>query len=135
MDDEKQKKVFSENLKHYLSVNDKTQKELADGIGVSPQLVNTWTQAKNIPRMGKIDRIAEFLHIRKSDLIDEKTFQYEIGKLVESIKRDDGVDYVLSDEEKNLVMEWRDIDDQTKEMIKRILAYGNKLRGVEENDD
>lgn len=134
MDDEKQRKVFSENLKHYLSVNDKSQKELADGIGVSPQLVNTWTQAKNIPRMGKIDRIAEFLHIRKSDLIDEKTFQYEIGKLVESIKRDDDVDYALSDEEKFLVMEWRKIDDQSKEMIKRILAYGQKLRGEKDDD-
>ena len=40
----------------------------------------------------------------------------------------------MTSDEKLLVMEWRDIDDQSKEMIKRILAYGQKLRGEKDDD-
>ena len=44
MADEEQKKIFSRNLNNYLSLNNKTQKEVADAIGVSPQTFNTWCQ-------------------------------------------------------------------------------------------
>ena len=42
MADEEQKKIFSRNLNNYLLSNNRTQKEVADEIGVSPQTFNTW---------------------------------------------------------------------------------------------
>ena len=36
MADEEQKKLFSRNLNNYLLSNNRTQKEVADAIGVSP---------------------------------------------------------------------------------------------------
>ena len=45
MTDIEQKKIFSKNLNYYLSKVNKTQREVADAISVSPQTFNTWCQA------------------------------------------------------------------------------------------
>nr|DAU00051.1 MAG TPA: Repressor protein CI [Caudoviricetes sp.] len=68
--DEKQKKIFSSNLLHLLSKHNLTQKEVADKIGVSPQTFNTWCQGIAIPRMGKIQKLADYFNVNKSVLID-----------------------------------------------------------------
>lgn len=73
MGDEDQRKIFSKNLNYYLSINSKTQREVADAIGVSPQTFNTWCQGIALPRMGKVQALADYFHIGKTDLIDEKT--------------------------------------------------------------
>ena len=72
MSDEEQKRIFSRNLSHYLSLNNKTQKEVADAIGVSPQTFNTWMQGIALPRMGKVQKLSDYFNIGKSDLIDSK---------------------------------------------------------------
>lgn len=72
MADEEQKRIFSQNLNKYLSLNNKTQKEVADAIDVSPQTFNTWCQGIALPRMGKVQKLADYFNIEKSDLIDEK---------------------------------------------------------------
>lgn len=71
MSDEKQKKIFSKNLNSYLEKYQKTQCEVAESIGVSPQTFNTWCQGIALPRMGKLQRLADYFHIEKSNLIDE----------------------------------------------------------------
>lgn len=73
MSDEKQKAIFSRNLSHYLLINNKMQKEVADAIGVSPQTFNTWMQGIALPRMGKVQKLADYFGISKSDLIDDKS--------------------------------------------------------------
>lgn len=72
--DEEQKKIFSKNLNHYISLSNKTQKEIADSIDVSPQTFNTWCQGIAIPRMGKVQRLADYFNVGKSALIDDKPF-------------------------------------------------------------
>lgn len=72
MNDIEQKQIFSKNLNALLSQRNKTQKEVADAISVSPQTFNTWCQGIALPRMGKVQRLADYFHIEKSDLIDEK---------------------------------------------------------------
>lgn len=69
---DKQKKTFSKNLNKHINQTNYSQKEIADKIGVSPQALNTWVKGKAIPRMGKIQKLADFFGINKSDLIEEK---------------------------------------------------------------
>ena len=72
MTDIDQKKIFSKNLNYFLSKYNKTQKEVADAIAVSPQTFNTWCKGIALPRMGKVQKLADYFHIEKSDLIDER---------------------------------------------------------------
>ena len=73
MSEDIQKKIFSRNLNDLLETQGKTQLEVANAIGVSPQSFNTWTQGKILPRMGKIQLLADYFGINKSDLLEEKT--------------------------------------------------------------
>lgn len=73
MNEIEQKQVFAENLNHYIESREKTQLEIANSIGVSPQTFNTWVKGIAIPRMGKIQKLADYFRINKSDLIDVRT--------------------------------------------------------------
>ena len=66
------KQVFSKNLRKYMADSGKTQKELADAIGVSAPTFNEWISGKKFPRIDKIQKLADYFGILKSDLIEEK---------------------------------------------------------------
>ena len=72
MSDDVKKKIFTKNLNSYIEQRGKTQLEIAKSIGVSPQTFNTWCKGIAIPRMGKVQALADYFHINKSDLIEEK---------------------------------------------------------------
>lgn len=65
-----QTEIFAKNLKKYLEEKNLKQKEVAEAIGVSPQTFNYWVLGKNLPRMDKIQLLADFLGVRYTDLSD-----------------------------------------------------------------
>ena len=69
-----QRKIFSKNLNYYIDKNNLTQLEIAKAIDVSPQTFNTWVKGIAIPRMGKVQKLADYFGIYKSDLLEDKTF-------------------------------------------------------------
>ncbi len=73
MSDQEQKQIFAKNLNNQLLIANKTQKEVADAINISPQTFNTWCQGIALPRMGKIQLLADYFRIAKSDLLERKT--------------------------------------------------------------
>ncbi len=71
MDDVIQKEIFKRNLLRY--IGDTPQAEVAKAINVSAQTLNTWCKGKAIPRAGKLQTLADYFGIKKSDLIEEPT--------------------------------------------------------------
>lgn len=70
MTEQEQIDIFTANLKKYMMLGGYTQREVAKAIDVNPQTFNTWMTGKHIPRMDKIQRLADFFGIRKSELVD-----------------------------------------------------------------
>ena len=66
------KEVFAKNLAIYLNRSGKSQREMADIVGVSSSTFNEWLKAKKYPRIDKIEFLANYFGILKSDLIEEK---------------------------------------------------------------
>jgi hypothetical protein len=66
-----QKQIFSENLNNLVFESGKKQSEIAKAIVVSPQTFNTWTQGIAIPRMDKIQLLADYFRVKKSALIEK----------------------------------------------------------------
>lgn len=66
-----QKEIFASNLKHLLDIHDLAQVDVAKAIGVSPQTFNTWVKGVAIPRMGKIQALADYFGVLKSELVDD----------------------------------------------------------------
>ena len=70
------KETFSINLKRYMNDRGITQKELSEIVGVSAPTVNDWIKAKKYPRIDKVEKMADYFGILKSDLIEEKPESY-----------------------------------------------------------
>lgn len=65
------KEVFAKNLAMYLKKFGKSQREMADIVGVSSSTFNDWANAKKYPRIDKIEFMANYFGVKKSDLIEE----------------------------------------------------------------
>lgn len=72
MTDEEQKKIFSKNLRYYIDLNGKQQKEIAKDLNINNTTFNMWCTANSMPGVGKIQKLADYFGIGKSDLLDEK---------------------------------------------------------------
>lgn len=71
MTEVEQRKIFSENLTNLLQRCGKTQLQLANSLDVSKSTVSSWCSGSKMPRMGKIDEIADWLSVSRSELIEE----------------------------------------------------------------
>jgi transcriptional regulator with XRE-family HTH domain len=67
------KEIFAKNLAYYLERSGKDQKVVAEVVGVAPSTFNEWMKAKKYPRIDKIEMLANYFGILKSDLIEEVT--------------------------------------------------------------
>ena len=65
------KEIFAKNLAYYLERSGRDQKEVAEVVGVAPSTFNEWMKAKKYPRIDKIEILANYFGILKSDLIEK----------------------------------------------------------------
>ena len=69
------KEVFAKNLQYYIDKSRVTQKDLAKIVGVSAPTMNDWVKGHKFPRIDKIEKLANYFGILKSDLIEDKQKQ------------------------------------------------------------
>lgn len=88
---ENQKRIFAKNLKKYLDRAEKNQTDLQKYMGVSSSTASDWMRGVKMPRMDKVQSIANWLHVQKSDLLEEKLdneyyLDPETAKIAQEIK-------------------------------------------------
>ena len=110
------KEVFAENLRYYMERKGKSQKELAEIVGVSAPTMNEWLKAKKYPRIDKIEILANYFGILKSDLIEDKKEKSTVN--------DDG----LTENQRMLMQFAKSVPDEKAEMILRV------IRSIVESD-
>ena len=71
------KEIFSRNLKRYLELNHKKQNEVAAAVGVTTGTFTDWVKGRIYPRMDKIQLLAEYFGIQKSDLVEDVNISKE----------------------------------------------------------
>lgn len=69
--DEKRKEIFARNLNYYIEKVNKSQKVVAKECGVTPQSLNNWLQRLSLPRMGIVQKLADYFGIKYTDLLEE----------------------------------------------------------------
>lgn len=98
-------------LKYSLS-----QKELAEIAGVSDKAVSAWEKNRIIPRMKPIQRIADHFGIMKSDIIEPfpVSIKVDTNRVVKN-------NSVLSDQEKKMVNNYRNLNFDNRRMIDNLM--------------
>ena len=66
------KNIFAKNLKRYMEENGKSRKDVSEALGVSYYTLTDWVNGKKYPRMDKVEKLAAYFGILKSDLIEDK---------------------------------------------------------------
>lgn len=72
MSEDSYQKIFSKNLNYYMALNDKSQTDLVNDLGFNKSAVSTWCNGTRLPRMDKVEILAKYFNINRSDLIEEK---------------------------------------------------------------
>ena len=72
MSEESYQKIFSKNLNYYMDLNGKSQTDLINDLGFNKSAVSTWCNGTRLPRMDKVEMLARYFSINRSDLIEEK---------------------------------------------------------------
>ena len=75
--DENYRRIFARNLNRFLKINEKNQADIAMLLNVSPAAVSTWCTGIKLPRMDKVQALADYFGINKSDLLEDKGTQEE----------------------------------------------------------
>lgn len=89
MQTEENKMVMARNIKMYMERKGVSNQQLCDDLGFKYTTFMDWIKAVTYPRIGKIEAMANYFGIQKSDLIEDK----EISEKKE--KTDVAVDVVI----------------------------------------
>lgn len=76
MSDEHFRKLFSKNLNYYMKRQGIKQSDIVKHFNLAKSTVSSWCTGAKLPRMDKIESLANFLDINKSDLFGEEKFEY-----------------------------------------------------------
>ena len=72
MSDLGNKEIFSKNLRYYMTLNAKTRNDICNDLGFKYTTFTDWYNGNIYPRIDKIEMIANYFRIEKSDLIENK---------------------------------------------------------------
>ena len=70
------KEILSKNLKYYIALSGKDRRELAEIWGFPYSTVTEWINGRKYPRIDRIEVMADYFGILKSDLIEDKTEEH-----------------------------------------------------------
>ncbi|ARF66565.1 hypothetical protein B7C51_00265 [Paenibacillus larvae subsp. pulvifaciens] len=68
-----QRKVLADNIKKLLETKGKTQTDMARDLGIAETTVSSWVNCERYPRLDKIQLMADYFNVRRSELTEEKT--------------------------------------------------------------
>lgn len=104
------KEVFSKNLQNHMALNGKSRKEVCQALGYSYFTFSDWVNGKKMPRMDKVEQLANYFGIKKSDLIEEP-------------KKEQPVDYDrLSERQKSFLDKVMRMSDAELDRLDKILS-------------
>lgn len=111
------KEVMARNIKYYMEKNGVNATEICKALDIKQNTFSDWVNAKNYPRIDKIEKMANYFGISKALLVE------------------DIVDLeVFTEDERRLILRYRKADKVTRESVNRLLAYYQEMYGNKSNE-
>lgn len=76
MTDDRSKEIMANNIKRYMDMKGVSNQQLCDDLNFKYTTFMDWIKGVTYPRIGKIEAMANYFGILKSDLIEEKTEEH-----------------------------------------------------------
>ena len=115
------KEIFSRNLQYYMSINNKDRYDLVKDLKFPYSTVTDWINGNSYPNIGRIEILANYFNIEKSDLIEKRSLKKNripvLGKIPAGIPIE-------------MIEDVIDYEDISEEMLKGDREYfGLKVSG------
>ena len=111
------KEIFAKNLKYYLKYFQTDRNKICNDLDIPASTFSDWLNAKKYPRIDKIELLANYFNIKKSDLIENKCKINAPDELDALFNKNKGI---LTDDDKETI----------KFIIKKRERESNKEKGV-----
>lgn len=108
------KRIMGDNILYYMQLGNIERRDFAKAIGVPYSSLTDWINGNTYPRIDKIQKMADFFGIDKSDLVEQRNAQ----KKVEAIRIPvlgrvaAGIPIEMVED----VIDWEEIDDATAKL-------------------
>ncbi len=112
--DDKYKKIFSKNLNYYMNLKGKTQTDIINDLDINKSAISSWCNGTRLPRMNKVELLADYLNISVSDLIGNNN---ENNNYFEFIAEDDAMFPLLDVGDIALIYKQSNIEDEATLLI------------------
>lgn len=73
MSDLGNKEIFAKNLKYYMELNNKDRNDISKDLDLPYTTITSWYNGEFYPRIDKIQLLANYFGIQKSDLVEDKS--------------------------------------------------------------
>lgn len=111
------KEILAKNLSYYLKEFGKDSSDVCKDLNIPASTFSDWLNAKKYPRIDKIELLANYFHIQKSNLIEDKDINnFDELELLFSKNKD-----ILTEDDKETI---RFIVEKRKREIDKQLENG-----------
>lgn len=87
------KEILANNLRKYIAMCGKDRRVVAKELNVPYSTLTDWVNARKYPRIDRLERMAEYFNISKSDLIEDFEKKQKdndrLAKIIVKIRMDD----------------------------------------------
>ena len=66
------KEIMAQNIQYYMNIYGKSRQDMCDALGVKYTTFTDWVKGNSYPRIDKIELMANYFGIEKSDLVEER---------------------------------------------------------------
>ena len=112
------KRIFSTNLNRLMAIHNKSRKDIAQVLGLSYFTVSDWVNGKKYPRMDKVELLARYFGVSKSELIEEVNFTDNSPK-IQSISKD----------EQLLLELFRQVPEDKQQLVIQMIRVALNMKG------
>lgn len=91
IESERNKQIFAKNFNYYLTIKGKNQNDIVQDLKITASTVSDWANGKKYPRVDKMQKLADYFGVLKSDLTEEHaetklTDDIELQEYLEELK-------------------------------------------------
>ena len=119
------KEIFSINLKRLMDKKGISRQDLSKVLGVSYFTISDWVIGKKYPRMDKVEMLADYFGVLKSELI-EKRMKSDVPFSLRLFGREEKETPQITEGEKMLLDLFRQIPEDAQKMYLEVLRAALK---------
>lgn len=117
------KKIMAKNILYYMEKHQKSRNEMCEALGVKYTTFTDWVKGNSYPRIDKIELMANYFGISKSDLVEEHVVTPRKGVTINVLGR------VAAGIPIEAVTDIIDTEEITEEMARTGEFFGLRIKG------